>query len=108
MQSLFSVLSSPLDLALRRQSLGSGSSLAQHCAAMSESSSGFGHSTRPTDEVTASSPGHRQKIASRVSELPAKMAMPDSGIGTRGGGGGHGDDMVFGLKGVVAAGSAWR
>jgi len=68
--------------------------------------------------VTASSPGHRQKRAVSVSELPAKMAMPASGIliggngGNAGGvggvgdGGGEGSDGINGGNGGLAKGQS--
>jgi len=47
---------------------------------------------RPTEEVTASSPGHRQKSVSSTLEPPAKMATPECGMGTTDGGEPGGED----------------
>jgi len=58
-----------------------------------------------TEEVTASSPGHKQKSGVTVLESPAKMAMPDDGMlggeggGDGDGGGGDGDVAVIGAEG---------
>ena len=90
MQSSLESLRPPVAFARRLQSCGTRWSLAQHCAAMPALSAG--HSARPMDEVTSSSPGHRQKRTSSVAELPAKMAMPVSGIGGDGKAGGGGGD----------------
>ena len=101
MQSLLLVLKPPVGVALRRHSSGFSPSPVQHCAAMDDLS-GHCHSTRPTDELTASSPGHKQKLAFCKSSLPAKMATPDSGMVTRGGGGSDGDGKVARLEGMAA------
>ena len=95
MQSPLEVLGVPSAFARRRQSPRTGWLLAQHCAAMSVLGS-CRDTSRPTDEVTASSPGHRQKrwSVSSVLESPAKMATPDAGMGASGklGGEGSGGD----------------
>mmetsp|Transcript_6029 Transcript_6029/g.13982 ORF Transcript_6029/g.13982 Transcript_6029/m.13982 type:complete len:298 (+) Transcript_6029:541-1434(+) len=97
MQSVTEVLAPPLDLAMRRQLPGAGWPSVQHCAAMADVS-GF-HCALPIAEVTASSPGHRQKLASCVFELPARMAMPAPGIGGTGAGRGEGDETQRELSG---------
>ena len=59
----------------------------------------------PTEEVTLSSPGHKQKSGSTFAASPAKMAMPDDGMlggeggGDGDGGGGDGDVAVIGAEG---------
>ena len=111
MQSSSEALRPPPALARRRQPSGTPDwSRAQHCAAMPMLSASCGHSDLPADEVTASSPGHRQKRAVSVSELPAKMAMPASGIliggngGKAGGEGAAGGGCGMGGSGGGAAG----
>jgi hypothetical protein len=60
----------------------------------------------PTEEVTLSSPGHKQKSGSTFAASPAKMAMPDVGMdsldgklgGEDGGGSGGGENGAL-MKG---------
>uniref|UniRef100_A0A7S0NTD1 Uncharacterized protein n=1 Tax=Calcidiscus leptoporus TaxID=127549 RepID=A0A7S0NTD1_9EUKA len=101
-QSSGNVMLVSVAVAARRQfSFFTGRLVVQHCAAMPVISV---HSARPTELVTASSPGHRQKSALLLAELPDKIATPafgiivggDSGIGL-GDGGGAGGGRVGGL-----------
>jgi len=90
MQLPLESLRPPLAFAARRQSANTGRPLAQHCAAMPvlfPLHILFCPSARPTEEVMASSPGHKQKSGSLLRELPGKMAMPASGILSGGDGG---------------------
>eukprot|EP00308_Calcidiscus_leptoporus_P002337 CAMPEP_0119351110 /NCGR_PEP_ID=MMETSP1334-20130426/390_1 /TAXON_ID=127549 /ORGANISM="Calcidiscus leptoporus, Strain RCC1130" /LENGTH=110 /DNA_ID=CAMNT_0007363831 /DNA_START=124 /DNA_END=456 /DNA_ORIENTATION=- len=88
-----------------RGSLPGGWLLAQHCAAMPILILSAGHSARFSEELTASSPGHRQKSGSLLLELPCKMATPAAGMGTSGGklggedGSGSGGDTLGGEGG---------
>jgi len=97
MQSSLELLAVPSASARRRQWLRTVWVLAQHCAAMPVRSSCL-ETARPTEEVTASSPGHRQKSVLSPWEMPTRMATPDSGMSTTDGGelggegGGGGDD----------------
>uniref|UniRef100_A0A7S0NT86 Uncharacterized protein n=1 Tax=Calcidiscus leptoporus TaxID=127549 RepID=A0A7S0NT86_9EUKA len=93
-QSSGNVMLVSVAVAARRQfSFFTGRLVVQHCAAMPVISV---HSARPTELVTASSPGHRQKSTSLSAELPTKIATPSLGMGMGegkdGGGGGGGGE----------------